>query len=184
MDLNQLKQLVLNIINRTQPTESIIQNLSKTEVDLVSKFIEMIGYQTLKKAVSSKPFNYKIEGVESTGHIPEDHPERQLVIEHINKLVTLPNDHPHKEVALNVAKMLQERHLGGQKVIHDVQPKTPTPTAPGPAIDYSKQVNPPPKHEEGRTINYGDMNQVKQQEPAATLTYDKGQPSITVHSKK
>lgn len=169
MEINKLKEVVSCILNQTQPTNNIIQNLSKSEVDEVAKFLEILGHKLIKETISelkkAKPLNYKIEGVSSTGHIPEDHPERQLAVDHINKLMTLPNDHPNKAVAMNVARALQERHLVSPKVVQDVEPKAVTPTAPGPALNYSK------------------INEIKQPEPAAIITYDKGNPSIKVNKK-
>lgn len=185
MDAKLLREKMVAILEGTQPSINILQGLTKSEIDEIACCLEEIGYKLIKSQLDrlEKALHYKIPGVKSLGHVPEDHPERQLVVDHINKLMTLPDDHPYKATAANIARALHDRHLGGDKVI---LPEADTPAVSvkpeGTTIDYSKLNQMPPKPE-GITLDYAAMNKPKPIEPAATIDYSSGEPQITVHKK-
>ena len=187
MNSEQLRSTVLDILTSTQPLQNIVQNLSKSEVEEVLSLLDDIGYSLVKKNIENlekaKPLNYKISGVKSTGYLPEGHPERQLVIDHINKLLTLPQDHPHRQIGVNIARALQERHLTGPKVIPDTQPKISIPGAKIPGELHYDEMK-PSRPKEGPSYDYSKINEVKTQDPAATIDYTTGAPITTVHNPK
>lgn len=160
MEANKLKEVVEAILSRTQPPSDILQNLSKSEIEQVEQCLIDVGYK-LVKAQIPKPGHYSVPGVKSTGHVPDGHPERQLVINHINKLNNLPEDHPQKQTAKNVANALYQRHLAGDRVIHDTAPKSALPVAPS---------TPPPTDQpaapSASTVGSVDMEQYNRQEKA------------------
>jgi len=189
MDISKLKDIVTKLLDNAQPTQSIIQNLSKAEMDEVSMCLEKISEKAIKNRIdtlekAAKGFNYKIEGVTGKGYLPEGHPERQIVVDHINKLTTLPNDHKLKSVALNIARALKERHLDEPAAINDKPVQTPRPTVEPKPLNY-QQINQPAPAKESTPLDYSKFEK-PQQEPAATLTYPGrvGDPAITVHKPK
>jgi len=185
MESKILKEKVAALLKHAQPSADILQDMTISEIDDVAKCLEEVGYKLIKSQLDrlEKALHYTIPGVKSLGHVPEDHPERQAVIDHINKLMTLPADHPYKTIATNVAKALHERHIGGDKVIMPEQAPAPAaqPQQSG-VIDYAKLNQMPPKPD-GRTLDYAALNAPKQPDPAATIDYSSGTPQVTVHKK-
>ena len=165
------------LINKT-PINDIIQPMTKTEVDSLQECLLQIG-QKLTKTNKIEVPSYNIEGVKSTGFLPEGHPERQLVIKHINKLLALPLDHPHKNSAMTIARLLQAKHL-------DRSPKPPVPLnyaeinkpkqskEQPETIDYSTFNKPSPAAEPTHSLDYAEINKPKQsKEQPKTIDYSK-----------
>ena len=143
----KIQEAVNAILNKSESSKDIIQTLSKSELDEVEEVLFCVGMkivsEQLAKAQPGKAGTYAVPGVTSSGHIPEGHPERQLIVDHINKLNNLPESHPLKNVARNVARALHERHIGGDKVINNEAVASPTAVKPEATrtLDY-KQINP------------------------------------------
>lgn len=163
METGRLRDILVEILTGSQPSIDILQNLTKSELDEVEEAVIGFGYLAVND-ILEKAFRYKIPGVGHSGFIPEDHPERQMVVDHINKLMTLPDDHPKKGVARNVARLLQERHLKAPSVVDDGVVKPAAAAAP-----KAEAITRSPSGE--TTINYAEMNKPKFAGVENTLDY-------------
>lgn len=178
METSKLREVLVEILTGSQPSIDILQNLTKSELDEVQEAVIAFGYNAVND-ILEKALRYNIPGVKSGGYIPEGHPERQTVVDHINKLMTLPDDHPKKGIARNVARLLQERHLIEPKVVDD-RPAKPTPVAPAPGepnvLNYA-EMNKPKSAGVENTMNYAEINAPKpRQEAPQLLDYSSGKP--------
>lgn len=176
METGRLREILVEILTGSQPSIDILQNLTKSELDEVQEAVIAFGYNAMTD-ILEKAFRYKIPGVEHSGFIPEEHPERQMVVDHINKLMTLPDDHPKKGVARNVARLLQERHLELPKIIDDGVVK------PAAAAPKAEAISRSPSGE--TTINYAEMNKPKFAGVENTLDYKAmNQPKVRPEADK
>jgi len=147
-----IRKAALEIFETNRPIKEIVQNLSKTELNQLQDYIIGIGYEEVRETLS-KAVTYKIPGVEHSDFIPEGHPEREIVAQHINKLLALPQDHPKKNIATNLARALHEKHFKEKPVITKPEKSgpdlVPIPEGGTPSIDYSSwqkpKTPPPPK---------------------------------------
>jgi hypothetical protein len=148
MDSIKLKQSVEAFLKRDESSKEIIQTLSKAELDEVIDVLYVVGSNLVMEQLAKA--EYRVPGVTHTGVIPADHPEHQVVVDHINKLMALPDTHKYKDQAKTAAKMLYDRHISPPKgsVIDDKGPAAPKPSEQSVAhqtntIDYG-QIKPAP----------------------------------------
>lgn len=178
MEGTKLHDILTELLTSDKSSIDILQNLSKGELEEVQEALYVFGYHALDAL--EKSIRYQIPGVESAGFIPEGHPDRQKVVEHINKLMTLPDSHPKKGIARNVAMLLQERHLtppkdvGASPGVIDDRPKpkaAPEPKAAGPqtenVLDYSKFNKKPQRAEPAQMLDYSSGTPEWKPNPAA-----------------
>lgn len=139
MEVNKLRSTLVDVLSEGNSIESIIHTLNKDEAEEVAAHLRFMGGKLYK----AKGVHYRIPGVESTGFVGEDHPDRKPIVDHINKLITLPDDHPMKQVAFNVAKALYHKHLDPSSAQIEEPKKVAAPKNMEPTtIDYGQK---PPK---------------------------------------